>query len=426
MRHLLVGSLLVGLVAPGLAQEKRPDRTAMYEDVEVMRRLLADSFTQARAAGGAGYFQSTRQILFDPINVNMMRMAGNDPYVWSGVYQPNLLRYAVGGRVDDLTLANVNGPFFTTYWFEPTPPPTDGTYLKGVGPVFNLTLESADAAAIEPPTKSTALSSNCAHCHGLAMDQKVKAPPAGPKREPPDPWDAKLRQIRGEKEPPAAEPLATRLNRDEICLPGNLTELVLNSLTTYGHRFRDLPPGERITVVLTVKPAPKAAADNSNDPATQVRAQAEEQLALGDLHSKQGKSEEAVSAYRRAIEILNKPLEFPESTPNDQVKVATEETTKALRNAHGKLAQALVAAGKLDEAKAAIEAAKAASVSIKTEKAKPTPPAKPTLPTKLTVSLAKKAIDDHKAGKINVFVLRSAAEAEAVGFPTGEAKPAKP
>ncbi|HKB01849.1 MAG TPA: hypothetical protein VKD90_06495, partial [Gemmataceae bacterium] len=351
MRPLLLGSLFVGLAAPALAQDRRPDRTAIYEDVEVMRRLLADAFTQARPAIGAGYFQTGRQILVDPVNVNTIRTGGNDPYVWSGLYHPGFRRYAVGGWVDDLYTANLNANSYSTIWVDSTPPPTDGTYLKGVGSLFNITLEWADATGLNPPEKSPALASNCAHCHGTAMDQKVKPPAAGPKRESPDLWDAKLRQVRGEKDPPAAEPPSTHLNRDDICLPGNLTELVLNSLTNYGHRFRDLPAGERITVVLTVKPAQKAATDSSNDPAAQPRAQAEEQLALGDLHAKQGKSDEAVGAYRQAVEILSRPLAFAVTTPHDQVTKATEESTKALRNAHGKLAQALLTAGKLDEAK---------------------------------------------------------------------------
>jgi hypothetical protein len=426
MRHLLVGSLFVGLTAPALAQDKRPDRTAMYEDVEVMRRLLAEAFTQSRMVNGAGYFQSRHAVLFDPLNVNTIRIAGNDPYLWSGIYQQDPRRFLVGGSVDDLTFVNRGGNFFTTYWVDPTPPPTDGTYLKGVGPLFNLTLEWADAAALGPPAKSASLVSNCAHCHGTAMDQKVKSPTVGVKREPPDPWDAKLRQVRGEKDLPAAEPPASHLNRDDICLPGNLTELALSAVATYGHRFRDLPTAERITVVLTVKPAQKAATDSSNDPAAQLRAQAEEQLALGDLHAKQGKVDEALAVYRQAVEVLSKPLTFSESTPHEQTTKATEETTKALRNAHGKLAQALLTAGKLDEAKAAIEAAKGATVSIKTEKPKPAPPTKPPLPTKLTVSLAKKAIDDHKTGKINLYELRSAAEVEAIGFPPTETSPAKP
>ena len=425
MRHLLVGSLFVGLAVPAMAQDKRPDRTAVYEDVEVMRRLLADAFTEARAAGGGGDSQWLRPVLLDPLNGNTIRIAGSDATIWSGIYQPSLHRYAVGGWVDDLTLANANRNFFMTYGVNPTPPATDGTYLKGVGPLFNLTLEWADAAALGPPTKAAGLASNCAHCHGTAMDQKVKPLTAGPKREPPDPWDAKLRQVRGEKESPTAEPPATHLNRDEICLPGNLTELALNSVATYGHRFRDLPAGERITVVLTVKPAQKPATDTSNDAAAQARTQAEEQLALGDLHGKQGKSDEAVAAYRQAVEILSKPLGFTETTPHDQVTKAVEETTKSLRNAHGKLAQALLTAGRLDEAKAAIEAAKDATVPIKAEKAKPTPPTKPPLPPKLTVSIAKQAIDDYKAAKINLYELRSAADVEAVGFPAPEAKRAK-
>jgi hypothetical protein len=424
MRRLLVVSVFIGLAGPASGQGQPPDRTAMYEDVEVMRRLLADAYTRAKPAATWGYFH--RPLLIDPVNVNTIRTGVTGAYDFAITHHPAHLRYLVGNRVDDLTFTNATDALFSLHSAAPAPPPTDGTYLKGVGPVFHLTLEAADAAGLEPPVKSAGLASNCARCHGAAMDQKVKAPPAGPKQEPPDPWDARLRQVRGEKDPPAAEPPATRLGRDEVCLPGILTEVALGTLTRYGHRFRDLPAAERLTVVVTVRPAPQPAADGANDPAAQARAQADEQVAAGDLHSKQGKPDEAVAAYRKAVEVLTRPLSFPESAPFDQVQKATEETTKALRAAHGKLAQALLAAGKLDEAKAAIEAAKGASVTIATEKSKPAPPARPPLPTKLTVSLTRKAIDDHKAGRINLFELRSAAEVEAVGFPGREARPLRP
>jgi cytochrome c553 len=428
MKYLWLVPLVAFFAPPAAAQPPRPDRTAMYEDVEVMRRLLGDAIAHARPFPvSANYLFSTGQYI-DPLRVNLQRYGAT-------VNTTNLARYGAvamdwgtpythGGAntlvnpyaFDDVALSSTYRPFLTVHSADRPAPPTDGTYVKGVGVLFTVDMDLSDAAALEPPSKSASLVATCNRCHGTAMDSKVQPPRAAAKSEPTDAWDAKLRQVRGEKEPQPKEPPATRLAREEICVPGHLTELVLNHLSKYGHRFRELPANEAITVVVTLKgppPSEKAA----SEPGGQAVAQAEEQLALADLHAKQGKTDEAFRAYQKVVEILSKPLQFSESTAYDQVRAVIENANKTLRNAHGKLAQALLEQSKLDEAKAAIEKAKTVTVRVEGEGGKKPVAPKVQLPIKLTVRVPKQMLDDHKAGRMTIDQLRAAAEVEAVGFP---------
>jgi hypothetical protein len=429
MRQFLVFALLGGVAAPALAQATAPDRSIIYEDVEVMRRLLADAIARARPPVPVTFWQTRAHYpytLMDTVRFNNARFGQPDAYPifidpvrlnLNTAYPIPLADYLFDDRdVNTRLYSFIN----TMQAADKPPPPTDGTYLKGVGPIFTLTVDHADAAALEPPNKSASLVANCARCHGAAMDAKVQPPPTAAKGTPVDPWDATLRKVRGESDPPAPKPAATRLNREEICLPGHLTELVFATLTKYGHRFRGLSPTDRLTVIVNVTGVAKPGERPAGDPAAQARSQADEQLALGDLHIKQGKSDEAVSAYRKAIEVLAKPLQFDPATPADQVTKGVEETSKTLRSAHGKLAQALLALGKLDEAKVAIEAAKSASIHLAPKSPKAASPAKISVPTKLTITLTKKTIDDHRAGRLTPAELRAAAEIEAIGFPGRE------
>jgi cytochrome c553 len=442
MSRLWVNCLaFLSLAVPAVAQSK-PDRTAMYEDVEVMRRLLGDAIAKARPQP----MPSTYQWQYPNLGTNL----NQHPYlVQQQQLQFNNARFnQPGARYVDprglqdypLTLSPFGGltydnnVFQPTYWTtaylaekRPAPPPTDGTYIKGVGVLLDVTIDYSEAKALKGPVKSPALAAQCARCHGTAMDQKIQATPAAPKKEAADPWDAQLRQVRGEKVPEAAPAPATRLGSEEVCVPGKLSDLVVSTVTTYGHRFRELAGGERIVVIVTLKGAPKPASAEpaANDPAAHVKSLAEEHLALADLHAKQGKTDDAVKAYQKVVDMLSKPLRFADTTPHEQAAKLTDEATKTLRAAHGKLAQNLLVAGKLDEAKSAIESAKTATVRLEGA-AKPPAAAKPPLPIKLTVSLGKNAIDEHRAGKINQHELRSAADVEAVGFPQKEKKSGKP
>src|SRR5262249_10711853 len=175
-----------------------------------------------------------------------------------------------------------------------------------------------------------------------------------------DRWDVELRQLHGEKESETPAAPTTRLGADEVCVPGKLTEVVLETLTKYGNRFRELAADERIAVVVTLKGGLKSAKSDppANDPAAQVKVQADEQLALADMHTKQGKTDEALKTYQKVVEMLSKPLRFADSTRYEHAAQVTDEATKTLRAAYNKLAQNLLVAGKLDDAKAAIESAK--------------------------------------------------------------------
>jgi len=422
MKYFWLCSLAVVASVPAAAQPPMPDRKAMYEDVEVMRRLLGDSIARARPATTSwGFYYSSTPQFVDPLYFHVgKRNVGPTSVDWTGLYPRVSANNAVYGLplAVDYGVGNSNTALFSGLHVADRPAPTtDGTYLKGVGVVLAVTMDLADAGSLEPPAKSASLAATCARCHGATMDTKVQPSRPGPKPEQADAWDITLRRVRGEKEPAAEAAPAAQLAREEICVPGAMTELVLSNLAEYGHRFRELPANEALTVVVTLKGAAPAAEVPADNPAAQAGSQAEEQLALADLHAKQGKPDEAIRAYQKAIDVFSKPLRFADTTPYDQATKAVEEATKVLRNAHGKLAQAMLAAGKLDEAKAAIEAAKTAGVRVEgLDSKKAVAPPKPLMPTKLTVRLTKQAIDSHKAGKTSASELRAAADVEAIGF----------
>jgi tetratricopeptide (TPR) repeat protein len=109
---------------------------------------------------------------------------------------------------------------------------------------------------------------------------------------------------------------------------------------------------------------------------------AKDNLLLGDLNYKQNKYAEAVQAYTAALKVLgdnNKSVEYAQVCQ--------------------KLAQALLAEGKVDEAKKyldlVIEQKKAAPPA-----ALPKDPAPAALPSKLILSAPKKLLDQVGAGKI--------------------------
>jgi hypothetical protein len=418
MKRMLIGCCVLLAAGPAGAQPPAADRTAMYEDVEVMRRLLADAVGRARASGVS--YDLAYPV--DPVSNNATFRWY--PYLNTvGQVIPNDSAWVTGlrGPVATDHSASLFSLYYGTAIDRGAPPATDGTYLKGVGPVFTVTLDQVNVGNLPLPKKGPAAAANCTHCHGPAMATKVQAVTA-PKAEPVDPWDKALRQVRGEPEPAAPAAPAARLTAEEVCGPGRLTELALDALAKYGPRFRELAAGERLSIAYTIRRAPKetpAAADLAGGAAKKT---AEDLIAEGDLHAKQAKSADAVRAYQAAIDALTKPLAFSADVPHKQVQKAIEESTKTLRGAHGKLAQLLLEAGKLDEAKASIEAAKGASIRIET-KAKPVAaPEKPPLPTKLTVTLTKKALDDSRAGRLDAAGLRAAAEVEAVGFAAAKGK----
>ena len=394
-------SLMFAAAATAADPPKSPDRTAMYEDVEVFRRLLADKLAYARNVqmGQTVPWQGELRRALNVIDYDIPASLRYYPLVGIQSIANYFPQLAANSLYADVTrLTGVKGtitvglgpqPVNLIYDFgltNPSPPAVDGTYIKGVGVVYSLAMARAEAASLATPRKAASLASNCAKCHGTAMAGKIEPPPSVAKKEPIDSWDATLNSLRGVVEKPVPEP-AVQLAAEEVCIPGNLTELLLASLTSYGHRFRELGPAESWTVVVTLTPDPSlpAVAAPGIEALAKRKKEADEASALGDLHAKQAKHDDAVKTYQKAIDLLAQPFTFPEETPFDQAKVQIDESSKALRSVYGKLAQTLLTTGKLDEAKAAIEKAKSAAVRVE---AMPKPVV---APVKLAVTSAEAA-----------------------------------
>jgi hypothetical protein len=259
----------------------------------------------------------------------------------------------------------------------------EGVYLKGQGVVYTLTLP--------PPPQP-----------------KADAPKAAPR--PVSDWDRVRRELRNEK----SEPEQKEHPRKEPTLADTILQVLMDN----GHHFAQLGENESLTVVVTFRgqdpPAaaantPKAGADpnsqeqaapaaNTNaagDPAAPSSAQ-DYQL-LGDLHLKQGRVDEAIRAYRQAVD--------QGRDPKGQAAV--------LR----KLAQALITLGKDAEAEQALEQAMA-------QVAKPAPthgraaepaatPRSP-LPAKLIITVPKKLLDQAADGKMPLEEFRKGTTVESI------------
>lgn len=261
---------------------------------------------------------------------------------------------------------------------------TEGVYLKGQGVVYTLTLP--------PPPKA-----------------KPEAAPAPPNRV--SDWDRVRREMHNEKpepakkEPPPREP--------------TLAEIILGVLAENGRHFTQLGDNESLTVVVTFRggdppsaPAAGATGKEAANPKSAAATLTQELGAaltreaagqdyelLGDLHQKQGKTAEAIQAFRQALGQRPDPNRLP--------------------TLYRKLAQALLSEGKDDEARQVLEKMLA---ERKKEQAAPAHPAAPAaakrtpLPAKLIITAPKKLLDAVAAGKMSLEDFQKAAGVEYVNL----------
>jgi tetratricopeptide (TPR) repeat protein len=408
--------LLPGLVAaqPATPPERTAgQRTRMYEDVEILRRLLNNKLEKQ--------FAPTRQVVatwtwnncaschdatthgnlflnernFD-INPGLWRGNPNLPNTnasWLGLQnnQPNIAANGILYASQPFVFANGQSlppghPFTLDMGFPIAAGhlDTEGVYLKGQGVVYTLTLPRP-----QPKAKPGA------------------APPA-PK--PVSDWDRVRRELHNEKPealkkvPPPREP--------------TLEEILLKVLAENGHHFTQLGDNESLTVVVTFRggdPAPASTTATAGpEPSGKKEEQAKAAAALGmidltrtggqdyellgDLHQKQGKAAEAVKAYRQALE--------------------QNRDANAAPTLYRKLAQALLSEGKDDEARQVLTRL---LDQRKKEQAAPKPPpatvteGKPSsVPAKLIVSASKTLLDQVGAGKMSLEEFEKAATVEHV------------
>lgn len=329
-------------------------------------------------------------------------------------------------------------------------PDIEGVYLKDYGAVYTATLPSP---TFDPVAGSKA-----------AVGGKA----------PLSPWDRTRKELHGEMPEPEGK---------AVLAHQPLSEVILKVLAENGRRFTALADGERITVAVTFRGAVNCANCHQNmrgndpkllatftdttgsvaappppqpsyvpaDPSiprgqyTQPAAADTElgvrytaavatgaptpgwlndvrnQILLGDLHMKQGKGQEAVSAYKAAMDQLDKGM-FAKKGPNNYEFVAGDLpfVLMAVDISH-KTAQAYVAAGDNEAAHKELE--NASRLTREAEKltvgaattANPKPAGSAALPNKLVVTASKKLLDDVGAGKLTFEAFCKAATVEYTG-----------
>jgi hypothetical protein len=395
------------LVVPCLAYaqsstaEKKQPSAQMYEDIEVMRRILNRSLHLPRHATHSVWVPSNGLNTYTTQPILGLGALGNPALGALGnsggghsigtTYGSSSLG-ALGGGLG--ALGNVMGGQsvgISSLEY----PGAEGVYLKGHGVVFNLIL---------PPQK------------------QLKAETATPAPKTLSEWERIRKEVRGEK-------LDTEAAEKKPKEP-SFVEVLLKVLAENGKHFTQLGPDETVTIVVTFRPPDGSGrtgnpialdlgfpvyfisvdlqsyyqlpTDEPTDPtSTQVpksngpaspsgveivskapSGAAKDNVLLGDLHYKQNKYADAVKAYSQALEALDK-----------KDKDAWAEVCQ-------KVAQALLAEGKFEEAKKyldwVVERKKTAAPAVPKKDPTPAP-----LPTKLILSATKKLLDQVGSGKMS-------------------------
>lgn len=342
-----------------------PAHQQMGEDVEIMRRLLNQGLRRAEVLAVASSPDGKRL-------AHLALLGGNGAdgtvILWD---------VSTGTKIREIRSAANSAV-----------PEAEGTYLKGHGVVYTVTLPLAKR-------------------HPTAAGETNAAP------RPISDWERTRGELRGKP-----------LKEDAVAEKGPvLADVVLKMLADNGRHFSQVSENESLTVIITFR---RLAIDGSQSNVDllgqklsgfldlQVGDQedvsetamkltdywagrqlpASDQEVLGDLHMKQGKRQDAFQAYAKALK----------QDPNREALLL-------------KLAQARLAEGHIDQAEELLK-------KIRELRAKATgaaesrgAPAPAILPAKLTVSATKKLLDQVGAGKISFEEFKKAATVEYLTFP---------
>jgi hypothetical protein len=383
----------------------------MYEDIEVLRRLLTGRLETPQVFTSSDGISFVLPYIYDPNVPGTVSGSSNtwlageraDLYrLWYGKY--NLHDYFVQPKVVSCGC--------------------EGVYLKGQGVIYTLTM---------PPP-----------------ERDPRPQPVKPADKTPSEWERIRQQVRGDK----GEPEGKAPERKEP----SLADVVLKVLADNGYHFAQLGDNESLTVAITFRrpgksstvhtgegpypslspgepggvPGPGGRAPGSPDVGVPGPGEggtpdggprgvptpggpggfgappssARDYELLGDLHLRQGKLQEAISTFQRGVE-LN-----PES--------------KQLAALYRKLAQAHLQLADHDGQQKAIEKAteylkRAAEEVDRASK----PGASSALPAKLIISAPKKLLDQVGAGKISFEDFKKTATVDYVTFTAPEKKSGK-
>ncbi len=416
--------MCIGLLVPwwlaGLAPaQSTADKSQMYEDIEIMCRILDHALHLPRHStmmvpvnyagnyggfsggisglgGGLGGFQGGNGLGggLGGSSINLRGLGGRT-FGGSGAFAGG------GGGFQGGNLAPVSFPVF---------PRTQGTYVKDHGVVFTFILP--------PPPQ----------------DRKATSVPSLPK--PPSEWERIRKQLRGEK----SESSPPEAKKKEP----SVADLVLEALAKNGHHFSQLGERESLTVSIIFRPGEQpesgqallqaapvdsvyltaelaaqeakeasspgekqptsgskkpawgsTPADSSADKGSSPR----DYELLGDLHLKQGQSKDALQAYLKAVE-KNRD---PQQAAAMYLKIAQLYLTLENNEAEARKA--------MDQAREHL--AKLGAQKKDTPKAKK--PESP-LPPRLIITVSKELLDRAGTGKISLEEFKKAATLEYLPF----------
>jgi hypothetical protein len=391
------------------------NRRQMEEDIEIMRRLLAKPVASQFA-------QQCATCHSNPWGGTGSSLMANDFYNQGWMYYPQDPHHS--GLVPML--------------------PVEGSYFKGYGVAFQLLL---------PPQKN------------VLKD----LPSAKPHSE--NDWENARRELHGEKVT-AAKPAPES---------PSLAEVLLKIMADNGKHFEYLPETENFTIVVTFRGsaplhsygpgmsggrprtgggmgsgmsgmssssglkssgAPFGSATTSSQGTsggsstssgglptgpTSGGSQADfiatigrDYELLGDLHVRQGKTNEAIDAFSKAVNAA-KTATIAQPAGED-AKANVERVKQRVRDLSTKLARALLDAGRVDEARKALEMETQIKVLPASASGTPSVP----LPAKLSITATKKLLDQVGAGKISYDEFRKQVTLDYSSFAEPAPMPAEP
>jgi hypothetical protein len=248
-------------------------------------------------------------------------------------------------------------------------------------------------------------------------------------------WERLQRQLRGETAPASAALERKAPTVGDVLLHllaengKHFTALRDDERLTVAVTFRGPRPDARQPIVTTFQPQPAANALNltgtlnvSGGTVTVTTEQTARDLELlGDLHLKQQKYAEALDALHKAVTAVENDLQKNPSGPERRQEL------ERLSSLYSKLAQAQLATGRMDEARATLERARGTSQeATRTAQGQTTAPAaaKPggsVLPARLTLSAPKRLLDEVGSGKMSFEQFRKQVTVEYVPATGGKA-----
>jgi hypothetical protein len=372
----------------------------MYEDIEIMRRILRNKLLQygstrptrinalsdcASCHGDATHGSGVAWGDFD---------ADGDEHPDLVVAQPHgkltLFRNTGEGKFTDVTAQSGLGVVHGRLTTQGSPAlDLEGVYLPGQGVIYTVTMP--------PPPR----------------DPRPAATPASDK--PLSDWDRARKEIRNEKPAPEQSKLQPR--------EPALADIILKVLADNGKHFTLLKPEETLTVAVTFRPVMieqplavfhdisdsggqspasgggKSDTDKQSGTAAKPATTARDYLLLGDLHLKQGKAQDAITSYQMAAKLKPELAEEPSILE--------------------RVAQAELALGHKDQAAAMIVRARKLRDDSIAQRNKNTQtgdaPAAP-LPAKLIISATKKLLDQVGNGQISYEAFKKEAHVEYLTF----------